>query len=179
MKTILKDLFQADWGPTMRGIAYALGYAVMVPVAVALVLAQWLAFTYQRPLAGMLALVPVQSNSGDAASSPKLASSYRDLTTSDLAKAGASVVETELGPMVTRMGFGVARPVESLAPFMGGNGDGLRLVFECPPVILCGGGGGSIAPASAPESELPAIPPVLKPGPRRQRRGSKRPQFPA
>jgi len=73
MKTILKDLFQADWGPTMRGIAWALGHAVMVPVAIAVVFAQWLAFAWRRPLAGVLALVPVRPNSGDAASSSNLA----------------------------------------------------------------------------------------------------------
>ena len=61
MKTVLKDLILGDWGPTMRGIAWALGHAVMVPAAIALVFAQWLLFTYRRPLAGVLVLVPVRN----------------------------------------------------------------------------------------------------------------------
>ena len=61
MKTLLKDLLQANWGPTMRGIAWALGHAVMVPAAVAIVFAQWLVFVYRRPLAGALVLVPVRN----------------------------------------------------------------------------------------------------------------------
>ena len=59
MKT-LENLILADWGPTMRGIAWALGHAVAIPAAVLIVLAQWLAFTWRRPLAGVLALVPVR-----------------------------------------------------------------------------------------------------------------------
>ena len=73
MKTVLKDLILGDWGPTMRGVAWALGHAVMVPAAIELVFAQWLLFTYRRPLAGLLALVPVRLNSGAVASSPNLA----------------------------------------------------------------------------------------------------------
>ena len=60
MKTLLKDLLQAYWGPAMRGIAWALGHAVAIPAAVLIVMAQWLAFTWRRPLAGVLALVPVR-----------------------------------------------------------------------------------------------------------------------
>ena len=60
-KTVLKDLILGDWGPTMRDIAWALGHAVMVPAAVAIVFAQWLVFVYRRPLAGALVLVPVRN----------------------------------------------------------------------------------------------------------------------
>ena len=59
MKT-LENLILGDWGPTMRGIAWALGHAVAIPAAVLIVFAQWLAFTWRRPLAGVLALVPAR-----------------------------------------------------------------------------------------------------------------------
>lgn len=72
MKT-LENLILGDWGPTMRGIAQPLGHAVAIPAAVLIVMAQWLAFTWRRPLAGVLALVPVRLNSGAVASSPNLA----------------------------------------------------------------------------------------------------------
>ena len=160
LQDLLKDLLQADWAPTMRGIAWAVGHAVIIPVAVVTVLAEWLAFTWRRPLAGVLALAPVRKSMtypelqeellervaqsfgltahellrpiGFAYSSP-------NLTTSDLNKAGCSISETELGPMTSRMDFGVARPTLPVAPRR----------------------------------------PVLAPAPRRQRRGTKRPQNPA
>ena len=157
MKTLLKDLLQANWGPTMRGIAWALGHAVMVPTAVAIVFVQWLGFTWRRPLAGVLALVPVRRSmtypdlqeellvrvaqsfglTADELLRPiKFAYSSPNLTTSDLNRAGASISEAGLGPMSMRMDLDIARPT--------------------PP------------PASKP--------PALAPAPRRQRRGSKRPQ---
>jgi hypothetical protein len=160
MKTLLKDLIQADWGPAMRGIAWALGHAAMVPVAIVLVFAQWVVFTWRRPLVGALALVPVRRSmtypelqeellgcvaqsfglTADESMGPiEVAASSPNLTISDLNKAGASIPETELGPMSRRMDFGMARPTLPAAP----------------------------------------LPPVLAPAPRRQRRGSKRPQGPA
>ena len=178
MKTLLKDLLQANWGPTMRGIAWALGHAVAIPAAVLIVFAQWLAFTWRRPLAGVLALVPVRRPEPiDAISVAALtrsamcrigagetmdealadlaadlgltadellrpiefAYSYPNLTTSDLNKAGASISETDLGPMSLRMDLGMARPTLPVAP----------------------------------------QPPVLAPAPRRQRRRSNHPHGPA
>ena len=160
MKTLFKDLLQADWGPTMRGIAWALGHAVAIPAAVLIVFAQWLAFTWRRPLAGVLALVPVRRSmtypelqeerlvcvaqsfglTADELLRPiEFAYNSPNLTTSDLNKAGALISETGLGPMSLRMDLGMARPTLPVAP----------------------------------------QPPVLAPGPRRQRRGSKRPQSPA
>lgn len=160
MKTLLKDLLQADWAPTMRGIARALGYSVAIPAAVLIVMAQWLLFTWRRPLAGVLALVPVRRSMTYSEFQEELlvrvaqsfgltahellrpiefADSSPNLTTSDLNKAGASISETELGPMSRRMDFGMARPAPPVAP----------------------------------------QPPVLAPAPRRQRQRSKRPQSPA
>ena len=179
MKT-LENLILGDWGPTMRDIAWALGHAVAIPAAVLIVMAQWLVFTWRRPLAGALALVPVRrpgvaqltrrelcrigaTETMDevltrlaadfgltpdellggpikfANSSPNLTTSDLNLTTSDLNKAGASIHETELGPMSMRMDFGMATTTPPAAP----------------------------------------LPPVLAPAPRKQRRGSKRPQNPA
>jgi hypothetical protein len=50
---IIKAAFKADWAPTIESIARALGWLV----AVAIVLLQWLAFTWRRPLAGLEALL--------------------------------------------------------------------------------------------------------------------------
>ena len=173
-KTVLENLILGDWGPTMRGIAWVLGYSVAIPAAALIVIAQWLVFTWRRPLAGVLALVPVRRSmtypklqeeplarvaqsfglTADELLRPiefktapriwrmtdlNLAVSSPNLTTSDLNKAGASISETELGPMSSRMDFGMARPTLPVAP----------------------------------------QPPVLAPAPRRQRRGGKRPQSPA
>jgi len=102
IKTKVKDLTLGDWGPAMRGIAWALGHAVAIPVAVLIVLAQWLAFTWRKPLTGVLALVPVRrpnpidaTNQGMAAlnlttSSPNLA------TTMAAIAADAKVVGTNI-----------------------------------------------------------------------------------
>ncbi len=118
MKTILKNtaqVLQADWGPTMKALARVLALAVAVPVAIVWVLAQWLLFTYRKPLTGVLALVPVR---GSDDSPPQSAPSSRNLTTSDLVKAGASITETELGPMSARMNFGMVSSTKppGLAP---------------------------------------------------------------
>ena len=190
MKTLLKDLLQADWGPTMRGIARALGHAVAIPAAVLIVLAQWLAFTWRRPLAGVLALVPVRrsmtypeiqeellrpiefadSSPNLADVAPNLAVSSPNLTTSDLNKAGASIGETELGPMSTRMDFGMARPTPPVAPQPPAREVSDEAVAGIRALVL------GLAGSTEPPAPLP---PVLAPGPRRQRRDSKQPQNPA
>jgi hypothetical protein len=71
MKTVLKDLLQSDWAPAMEASTRSLVMAVAIPAAIALVLVQWLLFTYQRPLAGVLALVPVRKREPIAPSSPR------------------------------------------------------------------------------------------------------------
>jgi hypothetical protein len=52
MNTI-QTCLRADWAPTIESIARALGW----PLAAAIVLAQWLSFTWRRPLAGLEALL--------------------------------------------------------------------------------------------------------------------------
>ena len=132
----------------MRAIAWAVGHAVIIPVAVAIVVAEWLAFTWRRPLAGVLALVPIRKQepigaigvaaltrsalcqigltetmdealAGFAAdlgmTADELNKCMRPIGVVDLVKAGASISETELGPMSLRMDFGMARPTLPVA----------------------------------------------------------------
>lgn len=53
MNTTIKTALQSDWGPAIESIARSLGWLF----AAAIVLAQWLAFTWRRPLAGLEALL--------------------------------------------------------------------------------------------------------------------------
>ena len=143
MKT-LENLILGDWGPTMRDIAWALGHAVMVPAAVAIVFAQWLVFVYRRPLAGALVLVPVR-NPGALYGSIESISSIPHFPQPT----------SETPPVAPQP---PAREVSDEAVA------GIR-------ALVLGLAGSTEPPAP--------LPPVLAPGPRRQRRDSKQPQNPA
>ena len=99
----------------MRAIAWAVGHAVIIPVAVAIVVAEWLAFTWRRPLAGVLALVPIRKQEPMRPIGVVDFKWMRPIGVVDLVKAGASISETELGPMSLRMDFGMARPTLPVA----------------------------------------------------------------
>ena len=150
MKT-LENLILGDWGPTMRGIARALGYAAMVPAAIALVFAQWLAFTWRRPLAGVLALVPVQRQKPIVAIVDEFGCSTPAFT--------AAMVNPDARPNWPALA--ASDPAIEISD---------EAVAGIRSVVL--GLAGSIEPVAP-------LPPVLAPGPRRQRRGSKQPQNPA
>ena len=120
--TTFKAALKADWAPAIKSTARFVGVAI----ACVIVAADWLRFTWQHPWAGLRALeLPnaAASSPRSAASSPRSATSSPrsepsspNLTTSDLNKAGASISETELGPMSMRMDFGMARPTLPVAP---------------------------------------------------------------
>ena len=164
MKTPLKDLLQADWGPTMRGIAWALGHAVMVPAAVLIVFAQWLVFTWRRPLAGVLALVPVRRSRA-----------YSELQEEILVRVAQSFGLTA-HELLRPIEFADSTPnLASSSPNLADDGPPAieisdEAVAGIRSVVL--GLAGSIEPVAP-------LPPVLAPAPRSQRRGSKRPQSPA
>ena len=155
MKT-RENLILGDWGPTMRGIAWALGHAVMVPTAVAIVFVQWLVFTWRRPLAGVLALVPVR----------------RSMTYPELQEELLGRVAQSFGLTADKL----MRPITFAAssPNLADDGPSARVVSPALDAAL----------DQAIELKRPARPVgpdglVLAPAPRRQRRGSKRHQGPA
>ena len=166
MKTLLKDLLQSDWGPTLEAIARFLALAVAIPAAVLIVLAQWLAFTWRRPLAGVLALVPVRRQKPIVAIVDKFGCSTSAVTAAmvnpdarpnwpALAASDPTIEiidEAASSPLATAMAA-IAADAEVV-------GTNIRTALQ-----------GLDRPAPQP--------PVLAPGPRRQRRGSKRPQGPA
>jgi hypothetical protein len=150
---VLRDLILGDWAPTMEAIARSLAMAVAIPAAIALVFAQWLAFTWHKPLAGVLAVVPVRKPDPiDAISVAALSRSVlcqigangdMDQALADVAAAGAAIgLGLKIAPSMARptldaaldQALGLKRPVRPVGP------DGL----------------------------------VLAPAPRKQRRGSKR-----
>jgi hypothetical protein len=69
--TTFKAALQADWAPVIESTARLIGVAV----AVLIVAADWLRFTWRRPVDGLLALVPVLPKSVAASSSPRSAAS--------------------------------------------------------------------------------------------------------
>ncbi len=71
MNTTIKAALRADWAPAIESTARAIGVAV----AVLIVAADWLRFTWQHPWAGLRAL----EFPGAAASSPNLAVSSPNL----------------------------------------------------------------------------------------------------
>lgn len=191
-KAVLRDLILADWGPAMRGIAWAVGHAVVIPAAVLIVLTQWLAFARRRPLAGLLALVPVRKSMAFA-TTPK---PVVDLKT----QAYSQLQEEELGRVAA--GFGLTpdellRPIEFAYSYSNLADAALKLASISPRSDESSPQSEPVAPqvteiSPALDAALdqaiglkrPVRPvgpdgPVLAPAPRRQRRGSKRPQKPA
>jgi hypothetical protein len=171
MKTILSNTLQADWGPTMRGIAWAVGHAVIIPAAIAIVFAQWLAFTWHKPLAGVMAVVPVRKSMAFATTPEPVV----DLKT----QAYSQLQEEELGRVAA--GFGLTpdellRPIKFDYSYSNLADAALKLASISPRSDEISPRSDEISPRS--ESVAPQ-PPVLAPVPRRQRRGSKRPQRPA
>ena len=169
MKTLLKDLLQADWGPTMRGVAWALGHAVAIPAAVLIVMAQWLLYTHRRPLVGVLALVPVRKPG------PTEVDKFIDEILAEVAAGFALDADA-----LTRINFASPNPVPRLDKL---SYHDPNLANDGPPVI-------KISPAldaaldQAIGLKRPVRPVgpdglVLTPAPRRQRRRSNRPQGPA
>jgi hypothetical protein len=166
MKKILCNTLQADWGPAMRTIAWAVGHAVIIPAAVVIVLAQWLAFTYQRPLAGVLALVPVRK-SMTFATTPEPVVDLKTQAYSQFQKEGLERVAAGFGltaDELARIDFAPSPP---------------NLADDEPPARV-------ISPAldaaldqllaTRPVRPAAPLPPAPALAPRRQRRGSKRPQ---
>lgn len=139
MKTILKNtaqIFRADWGPTMKTSARILA----LPAAIVWVVAQWLLFTYRKPLAGVLALVPVRK--------PEMA--YSSARLAMASQVASRIIDPVVSPTIEISDEAVAG-IRGVVPGLADYAD-------------------SINPPAAPLSM------VLAPRPRRQRRGSKRPQ---
>lgn len=182
MKTLLKDLLQADWAPTMEASARVLVMAVAIPAAIALVLGQWLLFTWRRPLAGVLALVPVRKPD------PIDAINVAALTRSELCHIGVGETMSEAFADVAA-DFGLTaddlmRPVRFLLAGSSRPDESSRQSEPVAPQVT------EISPAldaaldQAIGIKRPVQPVgldglVLAPAPRRQRRSSKRPQSPA
>jgi hypothetical protein len=187
MKT-LKDLLQVDWAPTMEASARALVMAVAIPAAIALVLGQWLLFTWRRPLAGVLALVPVRKPD------PIDAINVAALTRSELCHIGVGETMSEAFADVAA-DFGLTaddlmRPVRFLlAGSSRSDESSPRSELVAPPTIeisdeaVAGVRGVECwtdrATGEARFKTVTPQPPVLAPAPRRQRRGIKQPQAPA
>ena len=178
MKTLLKDLLQADWGPTMRGVAWALGHAVAIPAAVLIVMAQWLAFTWRRPLAGVLALVPVRKPE------PIDAISVAALTRSATCRIGAGeTMDEALADLAADFGLTadeLLRPIEFAYSYPNLTTSDLNKAGAS--ISETGLGPMSLRMdlgMARPTLPVAPQPPVLAPAPRRQRRRSNRPQGPA
>ena len=191
MKTVLRDLILGDWGPTMEAIARSLALAIAIPAAIVLVFAQRLAFTWRRPLAGVLAVVPVRKPDPiNAISVAALSRSVlcqiganedMDQALADVAAAGAAIgLGLKIAPSSPQSDESSPRS-ESVAP-------------RCPYLTTSDliKAGASISETkdgpmslrmdfgmARSTSPVAPLPPALTPAPRKQRRGSKRLSSPA
>jgi hypothetical protein len=198
MKTVLRDLILGDWGPTMEAIARSLALAIAIPAAIVLVFAQWLAFTWRRPLAGVLAVVPVRKPDPiNAISVAALSRSVlcqiganedMDQALADVAAAGAAIgLGLKIAPSSPQSDESSPQSDESSprsesvaprCPYLTTSdlikaGASISETKDGPMSLRMDFG---MARSTSPVAPLP---PALTPAPRKQRRGSKRLSSPA
>jgi len=198
MKTVLRDLILGDWGPTMEAIARSLALAIAIPAAIVLVFAQWLAFTWRRPLAGVLAVVPVRKPDPiNAISVAALSRSVlcqiganedMDQALADVAAAGAAIgLGLKIAPSSPQSDESSPQSDESSprsesvaprCPYLTTSdlikaGASISETKDGPMSLRMDFG---MARSTSP---VAPVPPALTPAPRKQRRGSKRLSSPA
>ena len=205
MKTVLRDLILGDWGPTMEAIARSLALAIAIPAAIVLVFAQWLAFTWRRPLAGVLAVVPVRKPDPiNAISVAALSRSVlcqiganedMDQALADVAAAGAAIgLGLKIAPSSPQSDESSPQSDESSPQSDESSPRSESVAPRCPYLTTSDliKAGASISETkdgpmslrmdfgmARSTSPVAPLPPALTPAPRKQRRGSKRLSSPA
>jgi len=182
----------------MEAIARSLALAIAIPAAIVLVFAQWLAFTWRRPLAGVLAVVPVRKPDPiNAISVAALSRSVlcqiganedMDQALADVAAAGAAIgLGLKIAPSSPQSDESSPQSDESSprsesvaprCPYLTTSdlikaGASISETKDGPMSLRMDFG---MARSTSPVAPLP---PALTPAPRKQRRGSKRLSSPA